>query len=141
MTVDAVKTFRRVPPIAGCDFARQPFVVIWETTRACDLACRHCRASAIARRDPLELGTAEARALMDTVRGFGHPLFVLTGGDPLKRPDTVGLVEHGARIGLFDMAWNVLCPGCGGVLDTNASLKTIRKALMACIERRLAESR
>ena len=39
---------------------------------------------------------------------------------------------HGARIGLFDMAWNVLCPGCGGVLDTNASLKTIQKDHYAC---------
>lgn len=88
------------PALATVDFDQTPFLVIWETTRACDLACRHCRASAIARRDPLELGTAEARALMDTVRGFGQPLFVLTGGDPLKREDTVELVRYGASIGL-----------------------------------------
>jgi class 3 adenylate cyclase len=44
---------------------------------------------------------------------------------------------HSARIGMFDIAWNVLCPGCGGVLDTNATLKTVQKdeyvcALCAC---------
>ncbi|MEZ5805878.1 MAG: adenylate/guanylate cyclase domain-containing protein [Rhizobiaceae bacterium] len=51
------------------------------------------------------------------------------GLDPEK---TIAAFLHGARIGLFDMAWNVLCPGCGGVLDTNASLKTIRKESYIC---------
>ena len=39
---------------------------------------------------------------------------------------------HGSRIGMFDIAWNVLCPGCGGVLDTNASLKTLQKEQYVC---------
>lgn len=52
------------------------------------------------------------------------------GLDP--REKTIAAFLHGARIGLFDMAWNVLCPGCGGVLDTNASLKTIRKESYIC---------
>lgn len=90
----------RRPALAEVDFDSAPFLVIWETTQACDLACLHCRASAVPRRDPRELSTAEARRLMDTVRRFGRPLFVLTGGDPLKRPDTVELVRHGAGIGL-----------------------------------------
>ena len=37
-----------------------------------------------------------------------------------------------ARIGMFDMSWNVLCPGCGGVLDTNATLKTVQKDEYVC---------
>lgn len=82
------------------NFNAAPFIVIWETTQACDLACMHCRASAQPSRDPRELSTAEARRLMDDVRAMGPPLFVLTGGDPLKRPDTVSLVAYGARIGL-----------------------------------------
>lgn len=82
------------------DFNANPFIVIWETTQACDLACLHCRASAQPFRDPRELSTAEARQLMDKVRDMGPPLFVLTGGDPLKRPDTVALVEYGTSIGL-----------------------------------------
>jgi radical SAM protein len=90
----------RRPDLREADFDRAPFVVIWETTQACDLACLHCRASAQSRRDPDELSTEEGKRLMEQVRGFGRPLFVLTGGDPLKRPDTVELVEHGTRIGL-----------------------------------------
>jgi AdoMet-dependent heme synthase len=82
------------------DFSESPFLVIWETTQACDLACQHCRADAQEGRDSRELTTAEAKRVMEEVRRFGRPLFVLTGGDPLKRPDVVELVEHGSRIGL-----------------------------------------
>ncbi len=88
------------PDLKQADFARAPFLVIWETTRACDLACKHCRAEAIKERHPAELTTEEARQLLRTVRRFGRPLFVLTGGDPLKRPDTVALVRYGAELGL-----------------------------------------
>ena len=90
----------RRPSLAQVDFERSPFLVIWEVTRACDLACLHCRAEAVHDRHPLELGTEEAMRLMDEVRRFGRPLFVLTGGDPLKRPDVVDLVRYGASIGL-----------------------------------------
>ena len=100
MTAAAVVPER--PSIAAADFDRAPFVVIWETTQACDLACQHCRALAVPRRDPRELTTVEALRLMDSVRAFGErpPLFVLTGGDPLKRGDIPLIVEYGRRIGL-----------------------------------------
>jgi AdoMet-dependent heme synthase len=88
------------PSIRDADFNESPFIVIWETTQACDLACLHCRASAQPNRDSGELDTAEAKRLMDTVRQFGKPLFVLTGGDPLKRDDTIELVQYGTSIGL-----------------------------------------
>lgn len=88
------------PALADVDFSRAPFLVIWETTQACDLACLHCRASARADRDPGELRTGEAKRMMEDVRRFGRPLFVLTGGDPLQRPDVVELVSHGAGLGL-----------------------------------------
>jgi AdoMet-dependent heme synthase len=90
----------RGPAFGEVDFAEAPYLVIWEVTRACDLACKHCRAEAVTDRNPLELSTAQGKRLMDDVRGFGRPLFVLTGGDPLKRPDVVELVEYGASIGL-----------------------------------------
>jgi AdoMet-dependent heme synthase len=90
----------RRPALPDVDFDRSPFLVIWETTRACDLACKHCRAEAVTRRHPGELTTGEAREMMDRVRAFGNPLFILTGGDPLKRDDTVELVRYGAEIGL-----------------------------------------
>lgn len=90
----------RRPAIADFDFARSPFVVIWETTRACDLACRHCRAEAVPGRDARELSTEEARAMLRRVREFGPVVFVLSGGDCLKRPDTYALIEYGASLGL-----------------------------------------
>jgi len=83
-------------------FDRSPFIVIWETTRACALACIHCRAEAMPRRDPNELTTEEGRRLLDRVAAFGSPspIVVLTGGDPLRRPDIVSLVAYGTRLGL-----------------------------------------
>lgn len=82
------------------DFSQAPFLVIWETTRACDLACKHCRAEAIVDRSPFELSTDEAKRLMDEVRRFGRIVFVLSGGDPVRRPDLLELVRHGADLGL-----------------------------------------
>ena len=81
-------------------FDDTPFLVIWELTQACDLACVHCRACAIADRNPLELTTDEGFRLLDTIREFGDPLMVFTGGDPLKRPDVFPLLERSVQLGL-----------------------------------------
>ena len=82
------------------DAGERPFIVIWESTRACPLACLHCRAEAV--RDPRELDTAAAKDLLDQVAAFGQPapLFVITGGDPFQRPDLNELVAHGREIGV-----------------------------------------
>ena len=87
---------------AGYVFARAPLRVYWELTRACDLACRHCRAEAIPSRHPEELTTEEGFRLLDQLVEFGPPVphVILTGGDPLKRPDLLALVEHGVSAGL-----------------------------------------
>ena len=84
------------------DFGKTPFLVIWEVTRACALACVHCRADAIARRDPRELTTPEAFALIDQVHAFGDPapILVLTGGDPMWRKDLAAIVERASGEGL-----------------------------------------
>lgn len=83
-------------------YSEAPFLIYWEVTRACDLACRHCRAEAIAQRDPRELSTSEAKALLEKMRGFNGrgPHLVLTGGDPLKRPDFFEILNHGAKLGM-----------------------------------------
>ncbi len=81
-------------------FSRSPLVVIWEVTRACDLACVHCRAAAIPRRESGELTLDEGTNLIRQIREFGRPIFVLTGGDPLKRPDIFSLIRAGAEAGL-----------------------------------------
>ena len=86
--------------IADFDFSQSPFVVIWETTRACDLACVHCRAEAVPFRRPDELTTDEAKAMLRKVREFGRLVFVLSGGDCLKRPDVYELIRYGFELGL-----------------------------------------
>src|ERR1019366_2505940 len=97
---------------ARFDFNERPFIVIWETTQACDLACVHCRACAQSIRSELELSADEAKRLIDEVASLGAPVFVLTGGDPLKRPDLFELVEyassHGVRISLTPSATPLL---------------------------------
>lgn len=82
------------------DYHRAPRLVIWEITRACALACQHCRAAAIDQRDPGELTTAEGRRLIDDVAAMGTPLIVFTGGDPLQRDDLEELVHHACTRGL-----------------------------------------
>lgn len=114
------------PSIGRTNFNESPFLIIWETTQACDLACLHCRASARPMRDPGELDTATAMKLMDTARSFGQPLFVLTGGDPLKREDTVELVEYGTSIGL-----RVAMTPSGTPLMTPAILGMLQRAGLA----------
>ncbi|HYF52479.1 MAG TPA: radical SAM protein, partial [Planctomycetota bacterium] len=88
------------PDFASVDFNLAPFIVIWEVTRACDLKCVHCRAEAIVQRHPLELTFKEGQTLIDQIREFGKPLFVITGGDPLKRPDIYDLIRYGDEKGL-----------------------------------------
>ena len=78
----------------------KPFIVIWEVTQACDQACVHCRAMAEPRRHPLELSTEEGERLIDQVAAIGVPVFVLTGGDPLKRPDIFYLVQYATERGV-----------------------------------------
>lgn len=85
---------------AKLDFRQAPFIVIWEVTRACDLACAHCRAEAQQLRHPQELSTGEGFELIDEIRRFGRPLFIFTGGDPLKRPDIFELIQYAHSVGL-----------------------------------------
>jgi radical SAM protein len=84
------------------DSGDRPFIVIWEATQACPLACLHCRASARPLRDVGELSSGEAVDLMTQVAAFGQPapLFVITGGDPFQRPDLADLVRRGTDLGL-----------------------------------------
>lgn len=94
--------------MASMSFAERPFLVIWEVTRACALACRHCRAEAMPARHPLELDTPSALALIAQVAACQPQLFVLTGGDPLRRPDLNELIAaatgHGLRVALTPSA-------------------------------------
>jgi len=89
---------QRVP----LDYARNPMIVYWEVTRACALACRHCRAEAMPTRHPQELSCAESRRLLHQIVEFGAPLphLILTGGDPLARGDLFDLIDEANALGL-----------------------------------------
>jgi len=90
------------PVRTGPDYGERPMLVFWETTRACLLACRHCRASATAQSLPGELSTSEGYDLIDQVAGFGrpYPILVLTGGDCLIRPDVFELAGYASGLGI-----------------------------------------
>lgn len=102
----------------GYVYGRAPMLVYWETTLACGLACRHCRASAMADRSPLELSTDEGLRLLDDITGFGRPYphVVFTGGDPLIRPDLQTLVEAATARGIGAS----LAPAATGLLTRDA---------------------
>ncbi|MDE3163967.1 MAG: radical SAM protein, partial [Acidobacteriota bacterium] len=88
------------PQIDTVNFDERPFLAIWEVTQACDLACVHCRASAQPERHPEELSTAEGKRLIDEIAALRVPVFVLTGGDPIKRPDLFELIGHARQVGV-----------------------------------------
>ena len=86
----------------GKVYSRAPILIFWETTKACALACRHCRASAIHKPLPGELTTDEALDLIKQIAEFGHPrpIIVFTGGDCLNRPDLFHLANAAKESGI-----------------------------------------
>lgn len=82
-------------------FGHSPLIVFYETTRACNLMCVHCRASAQRTRHPEELSPTQALQLVDELTKFPRPpLLVLTGGDPIKRPDAFDIIAHCKEVGI-----------------------------------------
>ncbi len=84
------------------DLSLRPFMVVWETTQACDLACKHCRAESQPNHHPQALSFEEGKNLVDQIVEMGkpHPIFILTGGDPFKREDIFDLTAYAAQRGL-----------------------------------------
>jgi radical SAM protein len=109
----------------GYAYNRAPMLVYWETTLACRLACRHCRATAQPERNPLELTTDEGYRLLDEVTRFGRPYphVVFTGGDPLNRPDLHDLVRAATERGIGAS----LAPAATDLLTTEV-LVSLREA-------------
>ncbi len=84
------------------DFSKNPMLVYWEMTNACGLACKHCRAEATPNANPFELNTEESHKFLRQLVDFGDPLphLILTGGDPLRRPDLFQLIDFARGLGL-----------------------------------------
>lgn len=89
-----------MPSFNYAGFDERPFLVFWEITRACALACQHCRAEAQPKRHPDELDREEAARLIRQLAELQPPMLILTGGDPLMRSDALDLVREAAAAGL-----------------------------------------
>lgn len=87
-------------------------VVAWETTRRCHLSCRHCRGAARNEDYAGELNTDEGKRLIDAIASFSTPILILTGGEPMSRPDIYELARHATDAGLR----TVMAP-CGHLLN------------------------
>ena len=107
------------------NFSSKPILVFWETTRACQLSCVHCRASAITEPLPGELTTAEGQELIDNICSFGkpYPTVIFTGGDPLKRCDLFELLAYASKSGVSFAVSPAVTP-----LLTSEALKRLRDA-------------
>jgi MoaA/NifB/PqqE/SkfB family radical SAM enzyme len=89
------------PHAASFDYSKVPRRIYWELTRACGLACTHCRAEALHERLADELDRDEAFRVLDSLaQARPYPVVVLTGGDPLERPDFWEILDHAKGIGL-----------------------------------------
>ena len=83
------------------DLDHSPLIAFYELTRACDLVCKHCRASAQSLPNPFELSPEKSRQLVHQLTEFPRPpALVLTGGDPLKRADIYELIDYAVKRGL-----------------------------------------
>jgi len=100
-------------------------MVAWELTRACNLACRHCRAAAVAEPPPGELTTGECLSLLADIAGFARPTIILTGGEPLLRPDVFDIAAHGTELGLRMVA----APN-GTLLDATAARRLVAAGVL-----------
>ena len=96
-----MEPMHNIPARGGLNFDETPFLAIWEVTQSCDLACKHCRAAAQPIAHPDELTTAEGKNLIDQIAEMHVPIFVFTGGDPLKRKDVFELIRYAAGKGVM----------------------------------------
>lgn len=91
---------QRSSPLIRQIFNEKPALIFWELTQACDLVCRHCRASAKKFCDPNELCEEEGERLIDELAQWSGPMLILTGGDPLKHPSFWHWLEYAREKGV-----------------------------------------
>jgi AdoMet-dependent heme synthase len=103
-----------------------PMLIAWELTRSCPMRCVHCRAAAGNGPFPGEFTTGEALRFLDNVASFAKPILILTGGEPMLRPDFLELARAAADRGLRPVA-----APCGALVTEDAC----RQMKQAGIER------
>lgn len=111
------------------DFAHSPLMFYYEVTQACDLVCKHCRASSQPAAHPEQLTTEQAKALVDQLIVFPRPpVLVMTGGDPLKRPDLFDLIRYATARKL-----QVALTPSATALATLSAMRAAQRAGVRCL--------
>lgn len=87
-------------------------IVVWNSTKSCNLKCVHCYIDAKAEKDKGELTTEQAKSMIDDLAAFGAPVLLFSGGEPFMRPD------------LFELGKYALSKGLRTVISTNGTLIT-----------------
>ena len=93
-----------------------PRLIAWEVTRSCMLACKHCRAAARPQPYEGELSTRECYRLLDNIASFARPIIILTGGEPMLRPDIYDIARYAGGLGL-----PVVMAPCGMLIDDESA--------------------
>ena len=101
-----------------------PRLIAWEVTRFCLLSCKHCRAAAKATPYSGELNTQECYKLLDNIASFSRPIIILTGGEPMMRPDIYDIAAYGNGLGLP----MVMAP-CGILIDDETAAKIVNSGI------------
>src|SRR5512141_2586135 len=78
----------------------KPRLVFWEVTKGCNLRCIHCRATATQLASPTDLPTSTSLEIIRQIAAYANPILVLSGGEPLYRPDIFQLARYGTDLGL-----------------------------------------
>ena len=114
-------------PAASVSEKFVPLVISWNLTRKCNLKCSHCYINATNKELNNELNTQEAKGLIDQISAVSRPLLILSGGEPLLRPDALELVRYGAAKG-FKMGL-----GSNGSLIDDKAAKKLKEAGIATV--------
>ncbi len=104
----------------------QPRVIAWETTRRCALRCKHCRGAARDTDYAGELSTDECLRVIDSIAACSRPILILTGGEPMSRPDIYTLARHATDAGL-----RVVMAPCGHLITPERAQQLKEAGVMA----------
>ena len=121
-----MQPMHNIPARGGINYDESPFLAIWEITQSCDLACKHCRAAAQPIPHPDELTHEEGKALIDQIADMHIPIFVFTGGDPMKRKDVFDLIRYASGKGVHV----AVTPSATPLLTRDAIFKLKEAGLM-----------
>lgn len=99
-------------------------LIAWEVTRSCMLACKHCRAAAQGEPYEGELTTDECFGVLDNIVSFARPIIILTGGEPMLRPDIYDIASYATGAGL-----RVVMAPCGALIDDESAKKILASGI------------